>query len=92
MTGVPRESAGMSRRVGHIRVWGRALTLRRHRHRYLRTAAAVAAGVLVLPNASLAADLPLKARAARTLYDWTGFYVGGHFGYGDAQFWTRHRY
>ncbi len=78
--------AGMSRRVGHIRVWGRALTLRRHRHRYLRTAAAVATGVLVLPNASLAADLPLKARAARTLYDWTGFYVGGHFGYGDASF------
>lgn len=28
----------------------------------------------------------MKARAAKTLYDWTGFYVGGHFGYGDANF------
>src|SRR5262245_2729316 len=39
-----------------------------------------------MPGASSAADLPLKARAAKTLYDWTGFYVGGHFGYGDAGF------
>ncbi|KJC49638.1 carbohydrate porin [Bradyrhizobium sp. LTSP857] len=62
------------------------LTLRGHRHQLLRTAAAIAAGVLVLPGASSAADLPLKARAARTVYDWTGFYVGGHFGYGDAGF------
>lgn len=40
----------------------------------------------MLPDASLAADLPLKARAAKAVYDWTGFYVGGHFGYGDAGF------
>ncbi|OKO88777.1 cell envelope biogenesis protein OmpA [Bradyrhizobium sp. NAS80.1] len=52
----------------------------------MRTAAAIASGVLALPGAGLAADLPLKARAAKTLYDWTGFYVGGHFGYGDASF------
>ncbi|QAU44653.1 cell envelope biogenesis protein OmpA [Bradyrhizobium guangzhouense] len=62
------------------------LTLRSHRCRYLRTAAALASGVLVLPAAGLAADLPLKARAAKTVYDWTGFYVGGHVGYGDAGF------
>lgn len=40
----------------------------------------------MLPDASLAADLPLKARAVKAVYDWTGFYVGGHFGYGDAGF------
>lgn len=40
----------------------------------------------MLPVASPAADLPLKARAAKAVYDWTGFYVGGHFGYGDASF------
>ncbi|MEY9232242.1 high affinity Mn2+ porin [Bradyrhizobium japonicum] len=62
------------------------MTLRGHRHRYLRTAAAIASGVLILPDAGFAADLPLKARTAKTLYDWTGFYVGGHFGYGDASF------
>src|SRR6267143_360008 len=36
--------------------------------------------------AELPANLPLKAPAARTLYNGTGFYVGGHFGYGDASF------
>ena len=72
--------------LGHSRVWGRSLTLRGHRYLYLRTAAALASGVLALPAAGFAADLPLKARAAKTVYDWTGFYVGGHFGYGDAGF------
>src|SRR5258708_21179043 len=28
----------------------------------------------------------LKAPALKAIYDWTGFYVGGHFGYGDASF------
>ncbi|MET4388455.1 high affinity Mn2+ porin [Bradyrhizobium sp. F1.4.3] len=71
---------------GISRLGACVLTLRSHRHRYLRTAAAIASGVLVLPGASFAADLPLKARAARTVYDWTGFYVGGHFGYGNSGF------
>jgi high affinity Mn2+ porin len=31
-----------------------------------------------------AADLPLKAPAAKAIYDWTGFYLGGHVGYGDG--------
>jgi high affinity Mn2+ porin len=35
---------------------------------------------------AVAADLPVKAPARRAVYDWTGFYVGGHFGYGDASF------
>lgn len=69
-----------------MRVGACALALRDHRHRYLRTTAVIAAGVLTVPCSSLAADLPLKARAAKTVYDWTGFYVGGHFGYGDAGF------
>ncbi|WFU82473.1 carbohydrate porin [Bradyrhizobium sp. CIAT3101] len=50
--------------------------------------------ILAIASASLAgnwlpaaaADLPLKAPAAHILYNWTGFYVGGHFGYGDASF------
>jgi high affinity Mn2+ porin len=28
--------------------------------------------------------MPLKAPALRSVYDWTGFYVGGHFGYGGG--------
>ena len=31
-----------------------------------------------------AADLPLKAPALKSVYDWTGFYIGGHFGYGGG--------
>ncbi len=85
MTDLP-ESAGISGRFGPIRVWGRALTLRDHRHRFLRTAAAIASGVLILPAAGHAADvpakvLPLKAPAWKQVYDWTGLYIGAHAGY-----------
>ncbi|MFB6447997.1 carbohydrate porin [Bradyrhizobium tunisiense] len=72
---------------GHIGVLGACvLTLRGHRQRCLLTVAAIATGVLALPATGTAADLPLKAPALRAVYDWTGFYVGGHFGYGDASF------
>lgn len=86
MTGAPRIGRNVCSGWGRVASGGVVLTLRGHRHRYLRTAAAIASGVLVFPGASFAADLPLKARAAKTVYDWTGFYVGGHFGYGDASF------
>src|SRR6478752_4695025 len=86
MTEAPRIGRDVGRGWGRVASGGVVLTLRGHRHRYLRTAAALASGVLVLPAAGVAADLPLKARAAKTVYEWTGFYVGGHFGYGDASF------
>jgi len=43
--------------------------------------AATALGI-ALGGPALAADLPVKAPMA--VYDWTGFYVGGHFGYGGG--------
>ncbi|MFK4504065.1 high affinity Mn2+ porin [Bradyrhizobium japonicum] len=57
------------------------MKLRGHRHRYLRTAAAIASGVLAFPAAVHAADLPLKAPALKAVYDWTGLYIGAHAGY-----------
>jgi high affinity Mn2+ porin len=36
--------------------------------------------------ADLPANLPVKPPIRSAIYDWTGFYVGGHFGYGDASF------
>ncbi|MGY8665646.1 carbohydrate porin [Bradyrhizobium sp. UFLA05-109] len=42
--------------------------------------------MLALPVDGRAADLPLKAPAVEAIYDWTGFYVGGHVAYGDASF------
>jgi high affinity Mn2+ porin len=51
-----------------------------------RILAVAIAGAALCWSPLMAADLPLKAPALRTLYDWTGFYVGGHVGYGDAAF------
>lgn len=45
----------------------------------MRTAAV--AGLLGLPVAAHAADLPLKAPALKAVYDWTGLYIGAHAGY-----------
>ena len=42
--------------------------------------------LLALDGAAAAADLPLKAPAFKAVYDWTGFYLGGHFGYGGGSF------
>src|SRR5438309_1500345 len=68
----------MSRRVTHSRFGACVLTLRGHR--YLRTAAAIASGVLAFPTTGRAADLPLKAPALKAVYDWTGLYIGAHTG------------
>ncbi|WP_223224373.1 hypothetical protein, partial [Staphylococcus aureus] len=38
--------------------------------------------MLAFPAAGVAADLPLKAPAAKAVYDWTGLYVGAHVGFG----------
>lgn len=44
----------------------------------------VGLGMLALANSAAAADLPLKAPALKAVYDWTGFYIGGHVGYGGG--------
>jgi high affinity Mn2+ porin len=53
------------------------------RHRAQKCAlAGVGLGMLTLANTAVAADLPLKAPApADAVFSWTGFYIGGHFGY-----------
>jgi high affinity Mn2+ porin len=56
-----------------------------HRQRLLRASAAIAAGMLVMTDAALAADLPLKAPALRAVYDWTGLYIGAHVGFGGGR-------
>ena len=44
--------------------------------------AGAALGALALGNPALAADMPLKAPHLRPAFDWSGFYIGGHTGYG----------
>jgi high affinity Mn2+ porin len=41
-------------------------------------------GAVGLAHAASAADLPVKAPALKAVYDWTGFYIGGHVGYGGG--------
>jgi high affinity Mn2+ porin len=43
----------------------------------------VAIGLMALTGSAAAADLPVKAPPplAAAAYDWSGFYLGGHFGY-----------
>jgi high affinity Mn2+ porin len=56
----------------------------RHRPILQSALASVALGLAASIDASHAADMPLKAPALKSVYDWTGFYVGGHFGYGGG--------
>jgi high affinity Mn2+ porin len=43
-------------------------------------------GLLMLDGAAAAADMPVKAPVFKAVYDWTGFYLGGHVGYGGGSF------
>lgn len=54
-----------------------------------RVFAGVGLSLLACDGVAVAADLPLKAPAQAAVFSWTGFYVGGHFGYaaGDTS-WT----
>jgi high affinity Mn2+ porin len=40
----------------------------------------------VVIAADLPANLPVKAPVRSAIYDWTGFYLGGHVGYGGGSF------
>jgi opacity protein-like surface antigen len=44
--------------------------------------ASVAVVALVVAGPAIAADLPLKAPPKATPWTWSGFYIGGHGGYG----------
>ena len=68
-----------------VGVWG--LSMRQ----YLAALVAVAGVSLGSSSATQAADIPVKARPAPVsiAYNWTGFYVGGHVGYGwGRSTWT----
>ena len=47
----------------------------------LAAAACLASALAGTFAPAVAADMPLKAPAAPLAFDWTGFYLGGHFGY-----------
>jgi high affinity Mn2+ porin len=47
-----------------------------------RIFAGIGLGLFVLGDTSVAADLRLKAPVFKAVYDWTGFYIGAHAGFG----------
>jgi high affinity Mn2+ porin len=51
-----------------------------------RVFAGVGMSLLAFDEPAAAADLPVKAPALKAVYNWTGFYLGGHVGYGGASF------
>jgi high affinity Mn2+ porin len=55
-----------------------------------RVLAGFALGALAFDGSAIAADISpgmaLKAPRLQSVYDWTGFYLGGHMGYGGGSF------
>jgi high affinity Mn2+ porin len=76
----------MRREITGMLAWGKACPMNFSRRRWTHASAGIGLGLLTLAEPALAADLPLKASAMKAVYDWTGFYVGGHFGYGGGSF------
>jgi high affinity Mn2+ porin len=63
-------------RTGNVR------TVNRKRRSMEHALAGAAFGALALGSPAMAADMPLKAPHLRPAFDWSGFYIGGHTGYG----------
>src|SRR5437899_6823562 len=63
-------------RIGNVR------TVNRNRRSLEQALAGAAFGALALGSPAMAADMPLKAPHLRPAFDWSGFYIGGHTGYG----------
>ena len=63
-------------RTGNVR------TVNRNRRSLEHALAGAAFGALALGSPAMAADMPLKAPYLRPAFDWSGFYIGGHTGYG----------
>jgi high affinity Mn2+ porin len=63
-------------RTGNVR------TVNRKRRSLEHVLAGAAFGALALGSPAMAADMPLKAPHFRPAFDWSGFYIGGHTGYG----------
>ena len=58
--------------------------MNRIRRQWRRASAGLGLGMLALADPAFAADMPVKAPVLQTVYNWTGFYIGGHFGYGGG--------
>jgi high affinity Mn2+ porin len=60
--------------------------MNRSKRSWERVFAGAGLSLLVLDGGARAADMPLKVPALKAVYSWTGFYLGGHVGYGGGSF------
>jgi len=74
-----KETAGMLA-LGNIH------TMNRCSRSWESVFAGVGLSLLALDGPAAAADMPLKAPVFKAVYNWTGFYLGGHVGYGGGSF------
>ncbi len=63
---------------------GNARIMNNDSRTWRRAIAGATLGALAFDAPAHAADIALKAPPYRAVYDWTGFYLGGHVGYGDG--------
>src|SRR6266568_2531981 len=61
---------------------GNVRTVNRNRRSLELALTGAAFGALAFGSPAMAADMPLKAPHLRPAFDWSGFYIGGHTGYG----------
>jgi len=62
----------------------RDMSMSRHCRTLWGVFASAGLGAALLASDAQAADMTLKAPMLKSVYDWTGFYFGGHFGYGTG--------
>jgi high affinity Mn2+ porin len=60
-------------------------TMNRDRRYRKQLLAGAALGALALGGPAAAADMAFKAPVYKAVYDWTGFYIGAHSGYGGGK-------
>jgi high affinity Mn2+ porin len=65
-------------------MFAREMSMSRHCRTLTCALAGAGLGMIGLASPAGAADLALKTPAFKAVYDWTGFYIGGHFGYGGG--------
>jgi high affinity Mn2+ porin len=68
---------------------GNARTMPRRSRLFEQILRPAALSTIALGGPASAADLALKAPAYSAVYDWTGFYLGAHTGYGDGSLGPR---
>src|SRR3954468_6172303 len=83
IVGWRQQSKSEGWRGGHILGPTRpSRTVNRNRRSLELALAGAASGALALGSPAIAADMALKAPYLQPAFDWSGFYIGGHTGYG----------